>query len=118
MRHHQPLLSATSLMDDNVRNLKGDKLGHVKDIMIDTKTGRVEYYVLSFGGFLGMGNKLFAIPPQAIEVNTEKERLILNVDKDRLKDAPGFDDDDWPNMADPSFRTQVYDYYGYEYRTV
>lgn len=113
MNYSSPLLSASSLDGDTVKNAQGEDLGNIKDIMIDTETGEVAYYVLSFGGFLGMGDKLFAIPPQSISVDTEEECLVLNVDKERLEDAPGFDKDNWPNMADPSFRDEIYSYYGY-----
>lgn len=110
------VLSASSLSGDTVKNVQGENLGDVKDIMIDTEKGQVEYYVLSFGGFMGMGDKLFAVPPQAMNVDTEEECMVLNVDKELLETAPGFDKDDWPNMAEESFRNQVYGHYGYEYR--
>lgn len=109
------VLSASSLTGDSVKNLKGDDLGDIKDIMIDTENGQVQYYVLSFGGLMGMGDKLFAIPPQAIDVDTEKECMVLNVEEETLKNAPGFDDDNWPTLADERFRDEVYSYYGYEY---
>lgn len=112
----QTILSASTLEGDNVKNAEGENLGDIKDIMIDTTTGQVEYYVVSFGGFLGIGDKYFAVPPQAISADTEHHCMILNIDKERLKDAPGFDKDDWPDMADPSFRDQVYTHYGFEAR--
>lgn len=110
------VLSASTLMGDDVKNAQGENLGDIKDVMIDTDSGKVAYYVLSFGGFMGMGDKLFAIPPQATRVDTEKKCLVLNVDKDRLENAPGFDKDSWPDMADPAFRDRIYGYYGYEHR--
>ncbi len=110
------VLSASSLNGDTVKNVQGEDLGDVKDIMIDTENGQVEYYVLSFGGFMGMGDKLFAVPPQAMNVDTEDQCMVLNVDKEILETAPGFDKDDWPNMADEAFRNRVYGHYGYEYR--
>jgi sporulation protein YlmC with PRC-barrel domain len=116
MRVNNTILSASSLSNDNVKNAQGEDLGSVKDIMINTENGQVQYYVLSFGGFMGMGDKLFAIPPQAISVDTDDKCLILNADKDKLKNAPGFDKDHWPNMADETFRNEVYGHYGYEYR--
>ena len=116
MSFNNPILSASSLDNDTVKNPQGEDLGNVKDIMINTETGEVQYYVLSFGGFLGMGDKLFAIPPQMIKVDTEQECLVMNVDKEQLKNAPGFDDDNWPNMADESFRDEVYGHYNQEYR--
>lgn len=116
MKFNNIVLSASSLEGDKVKNAQGEDLGNVKDIMINTEGGQVQYYVLSFGGILGMGDKLFAIPPQAIAVDTEDKCLILNVDKDKLENAPGFDKDDWPNMADETFRNEIYGHYGYEYR--
>ena len=115
MQQTNLVLSASSLDGDNVKNAQGDDLGSIKDIMINMQTGDVEYYVLSFGGFLGLGDKLFAIPPQAISVDTENECCILNVEKERLENAPGFDDDNWPNMANESFRDQIYGHYGYDH---
>mgnify|MGYP006218921001 CR=1 FL=1 len=110
------ILSSSSLSSNPVKNLEGEDLGKIEDFMIDTETGEVEYAVLSFGGFLNMGDKLFAIPWQALEVDKENECFILNVDKDRLENAPGFDKDNWPDMADSKFRDRVYNHYGLEYR--
>ena len=109
---NQILLSASTLNGNDVKNAQGESLGHVKDIMLDTANSRVAYYVLSFGGLLGMGDKLFAIPPEAMKLNTNDKCFILNIDKDRLKNAEGFDKDKWPNMADPTFRTNLYQHYG------
>lgn len=106
------LISSSSISGDEVKNAQGENLGQVKDIMLDTENNRVAYYVLSFGGILGLGNKLFAIPPEAIKLNTNDKCLTLNIDKERLKDAEGFDKDQWPNMADPTFRTNLYQHYG------
>jgi len=116
MKNIHKLLSATSLCGDTVKNAQGEDLGNIKDMMIDTATGQVQYYVLSFGGLFGLGDKLFAIPPQAFSVDTENECMFLNVDKERLESAPGFDQDKWPDMADKTFRNEVYSHYGYEYR--
>jgi hypothetical protein len=65
-------------------------------------------------GFLGMGNKLFAIPWQALTLDEEEKQFILNVDKDVLKSAPGFDKDNWPDMADPTWGSQIFSHYGYK----
>jgi len=72
----------------------------------------VGYAVLSFGGFLGMGEKFFAVPWNALTLDTKNKRFVLNVEKDRLKDAPGFDKDHWPNMADQSWMNEIHAYYG------
>jgi sporulation protein YlmC with PRC-barrel domain len=106
------LLSATSLMSDDVYNQKEEKLGSIKDLMLNIHTGTVSYAVLSFGGFLGMGEKLFAVPWSAMTLDTTNKRFLLNVDSARLEDAPGFDKDHWPDMADPTWAQTIHTYYG------
>ena len=108
------VLSGSSLKGDKVVNYKGEDLGKLEEIMIDLDRGRVAYAVLSFGGFLGLGDKLFDIPWQAITVDTVKRQLILNADKELLEKAPGFDKNNWPDMADLSLGTTLYGYYGYK----
>jgi sporulation protein YlmC with PRC-barrel domain len=111
MSHSPHFLSASTLTGDKVKNLKGESLGDLKDIMIDTTTGHIAYGVLSFGGVMGLGEKLFAVPWEALQVDSKKKELILDVEKERLKDAPGFDKDHWPNFADTTFIDQVRHYY-------
>lgn len=109
--HAGPVLSSSTLTGDSVRNLEGEDLGDIKDLMIDTASGNVQYAVLSFGGLLGMGDKLFAVPWKSLRVDTANHCLVLDVPKDRLKDAPGFDKDHWPNFADTTFTSQISNYY-------
>lgn len=103
-----PVLSTGSLTGDNVFDKNGKQVGHLKEIMVDTETGKVAYGVLSFGGLLGMGDKLFAMPWSSILVDTNKERLIVDVDEKRLQDADGFDKNSWPDFADATFREKTY----------
>lgn len=105
------ILSTSTLSRNNVVNFDGRDLGHVKDFMIDTENGQVIYAVLSFGGFLGMGDKLFAVPIEAMKVDQENHRFMLDMDKERLENAPGFDKDNWPSHADPTFVDEVYSHY-------
>jgi sporulation protein YlmC with PRC-barrel domain len=105
------LMSAHSLLGDDVYNRQSESLGAIKEIMIDMRSGRVAYAVMSFGGFLGMGGKLFAVPWAALSLDTKDHRFVLDVDKDRLKDAPGFDKSHWPDMADPGWARAVHSYY-------
>jgi sporulation protein YlmC with PRC-barrel domain len=106
------LMGADTLVGNDVYNEKGEDLGEIKEIMLDMHGGRVSYAVLSFGSFLGMGEKLFAVPWAALKLDTEHKRFVLNVEKDRLKKAPGFDRDKWPNMADQSWAKSIHSYYG------
>ena len=113
MRDHGiRMLSATTLIGDDVRNPDGEDLGTVKDLVIDLRNGRTAYAVLDFGGFLGIGNKLFAVPFEAMTVNTVEKHIILDVDKERLENAPGFDKNDWPQHANYDFVDEVHRYYG------
>lgn len=105
-------LSASTITGDDVRNLDGDKLGHIEDLVIDLDQGRVNYAVLSSGGFLGLGDKLFAIPWDMISVDTESKEVVLDLSKEALENAPGFDKDNWPDVADRSWVVDVYRYYG------
>ena len=95
------VLSASTLKGDKVVNHQGEDLGKIEELMVDLDHGRIAYAVLSFGGFLGMGDKLFAIPWQAFSVDTVQKRLILNAKKELLEKATGFDKSNWPNMQTP-----------------
>ena len=105
------VLSADSLGGNKVVNRDGEDLGKIEELMINVGDGRVQYAVLSFGGFLGMGDKMFAIPWESLALDSENKRFYLNIDKDRLKDAPGFDKSHWPNMADARFQSSISSYY-------
>ena len=105
------LLSAGSITGDEVCNLRNEKLGKIQDIMLDMTDGKIRYAVLSSGGFLGMGDHLYAVPWKALKLDKEKKRFLLDVDLERLKDAPGFDKDHWPNMADPTWSSSIESYY-------
>ena len=107
----QTVLAADTLTGDKVVNRQKEDLGTIEHLMIDIENGRVAYAVLSFGGFLGMGGKLFAIPWSALKLDTEERQFILDVDKARLESAPGFDKAQWPNMADRAWGGQVSTYY-------
>jgi sporulation protein YlmC with PRC-barrel domain len=105
------LMGADTLVGNDVCNVDGEDIGDIKEIMLDMRSGRVGYAVLSFEPFLSMGEKLFAVPWNALKLDTENKRFTLDVDKDRLKDAPGFDKSHWPNMADQSWQQEINTYY-------
>jgi sporulation protein YlmC with PRC-barrel domain len=109
------LLSASTLSSDDVVNTKGEKLGSIKELMLNIESGKVCYAVLSFGGFLSLGEKLFAVPWSALKVDTTNKRIVMDTDEERLKNAPGFDTDHWPNMADATWEKSVHAYYGTTY---
>jgi sporulation protein YlmC with PRC-barrel domain len=96
----------------DIHNRQGDDLGELEDVMIDVNSGRVAYAVLGFGGVLGMGEKLFAVPWQSLSFNSQEKMFVLNVDKDKLKTAPGFDKNQWPDMTDVRWSKDVHTFYG------
>ena len=106
------LMGADTLVGNDVYNKSSEDLGDIKEIMIDMRSGQVSYAVLSFGGFLGMGDKLFAVPWAALKLDTENKRFVLDVNKERLESAPGFDKSKWPNMADVTWQNSIHAYYG------
>ena len=110
-RRKRRVLAASTLVGDRVRNSKGEDLGKVEAIMIDLPTGRVAYAVLSFGGFIGIGDKLFAVPWSAVRIDEGEREFVLDIDREVLENAPGFDKNDWPDMADPSFERNVHAHY-------
>lgn len=105
------VMNAETLIGDSVVNTAGDNLGEIKGIMLDVQGGRIAYAVLSFGGIFGIGSKLFAVPWSALTLDAGERRFILNVPKERLENAPGFDKDHWPSMADSSWATALHTYY-------
>lgn len=109
------VLSASSITGDSVRNRQGEDLGKIEDLMIDVDRGDVRLAVLSFGGFLGMGDKLFAVPLEAMTVDLENHEFVLDLDKERLENAPGFDKNDWPTDLGGDYGRTVYEYYGVAY---
>ncbi len=110
------LMGADTLIGNDVCNTQDRDLGDIKEIMLDMRTGRISYAVLSFGGFLGMGSKLFAVPWEALKLDTVEKRFVLDVSVDRLESAPGFDPDAWPDMADSSWAEGIHAYYGTKLR--
>jgi len=111
-RHPAMLMSASTLMGNDVYNPEDENLGDIKDFMLDVHSGKICYAVLSFGGFMGMGSKLFAVPWRALKLDTENKRFVLDVTEDQLKQAPGFDKDHWPDMTDAIWAQRIDAYYG------
>jgi len=106
------LMGAGTLMGEDVVNGEEDDLGDIKEIMLDMRSGQVAYAVLAFGGFLGLGEKLFAVPWQAMRLDTVNKCFVLDVEKERLKTAPGFNAHSWPDMSDVTWINQIHTFYG------
>jgi len=113
-------LTARTINGDKVINMAGEHLGKIEDLMIDLENGRVAYAVLSFGGFLGLGNKLFAVPWEALSVKPHEHAFALDVSKEILEKAEGFDKDNWPLTCEQlatstrEWLATIYTCYGYK----
>jgi sporulation protein YlmC with PRC-barrel domain len=105
------VLKASEVIGYTVKNAEDQELGAIEDLVIDPEHGRIAYAVLSFGGFLGMGDKFFAIPWEAMKPMPAQGTFRLDVDKEKLEKAPGFNKDNWPDMADREWGLVVYKYY-------
>jgi hypothetical protein len=115
MNEYPHVLQASAVIGNKVLNPAGEQLGNLKELVIDLEDGRIAYAVLSFGGFIGMGDKLFAIPWEAFLLSPKDHTFILDVEKDVLQEAPGFDKDHWPDNAqyEAGWLLDIYEYYGY-----
>lgn len=114
MGEYKRWMGASTLTSDHVVDTKGEDLGKIKEFMLDTVNGCVAYAVLSFGGALGMGDKLFGIPWQALSLDEEQHRFVLDISREQLEQAPGFDKDDWPNITTREFAEMPSRFYGFD----
>lgn len=104
-------MRASNLLDQQVKNSLGENLGQIQDLVIDVAAQRVHYAVLSFGGVLGIGDRLFAYPISAFKPSSERDELVLNVDKEKLSEAPGFERNNWPDWNDARYRREIERYF-------
>lgn len=93
-------MRASEIIGMQVENREGEDIGEIKDLVIDRASGRVEYAALEHGGFLGMGEDLFAYPMSAFGQGAEEDKLVLNVPEERLDNREGFNDDNWPKVRE------------------
>ncbi len=105
------VVRTADVIGKNVINKEKDKLGEIEEIVLDKVTGTVRYAVLSFGGFMGMGSDLYTIPWSKLEYCKDEEAFTLNVSKEKLKSATGFDKDHWPDFADESWSESINKFY-------
>lgn len=111
--HSSKIVKANAeVIGREVRNKNKENLGKVEELVLDKISGNVRYVVLSFGGFLGMGDKLFALPWKQLEYSPEDKAFIISLTKEKLERAPGFDKNNWPDMADPTYEKSISAFYG------
>ncbi|XZE20346.1 PRC-barrel domain-containing protein [Pirellulaceae bacterium SH449] len=116
-----PGIRASKLMGMNIQNSKKEHVGQIKDIVVDPMSTRIQYVAVTYGGFLGLGNKMFAVPMQAIKVqqdpdNRDQVVLVLDVTKEQMNGAQGFDEANWPNFSDEKFSGELHRRYRVEDR--
>ena len=106
------IVNANDVIGVDVRNQQNENLGSIEAIMLDKITGKTTYVVLSYGGFLGMGDKLFALPWSIFSYDPTDNCFKIPLDEQKLKNSPGFDKDNWPDMSNDVWRKSVNTYYG------
>ena len=111
-RDKSEVLKASSVIGMRVQSTEGKKLGDIKDLVIDLSDGGIGYAVLDFGGFLGIGDKYFAVPWEALQWTPDRKAIVLDVSKKDLKQAPGFEKDNWPDLGSEEQALVIYEYYG------
>jgi len=103
---------ASDLIGMKVQNVSDQPMGKLDNIAVDLPAGRVVYAILSPDSSLNVGNDLYALPPNALTLSSDKKKLTSDISKEKLSGAPHFAKDNWNNLSDPSFASQVYQYYG------
>jgi sporulation protein YlmC with PRC-barrel domain len=111
-RDKSDVLKVSTVVGMKVQDTQGKKLGDIKDLVIDPVDGSIGYAVLDFGGFLGIGDKYFAVPWEALQWTPDHKAIILDVSKKDLKQAPGFDKNKWPDLGSEEQALIIYEYYG------
>jgi sporulation protein YlmC with PRC-barrel domain len=114
------MIGTSALIGDPVVDRTGAALGRIREIMLDVARGRIAYAVLAFedpaepGESDGAVRKLFALPWEALRLDAQSRQLVLDTDRERLRNAPGFDPEHWPSMAQPTWTSALYEFYGVE----
>jgi hypothetical protein len=106
------LIASDKVQGTNVYNPAGDNLGSIHDVMIDKRSGKIAYAIMSFGGFLGIGNQYHPLPWSVLKYNTSVGGYVVHLDKQQLEGAPAYPADQEPAWGDRSYESKIHDYYG------
>jgi hypothetical protein len=106
------LISTEKVAGTEVYNTAGDHLGEIHEVMLDKKSGRVAYAVMSFGGFLGMGNRYHPLPWNTLKYDTRQGGYVVGMTKQQLEGAPTFAENETPAWGDREYEKRLHDYYG------
>lgn len=108
------LIASDKVEGTAVYNRQGERLGTVTNFMVDKVSGNVQYAVLSFGGFLGLGSDYYPLPWSMLSYDTDKGGYVVDLDKSRLENAPRYSEENEPEY-DRDYGRTVHDYYGATY---
>ena len=106
------LISSDKVEGTAVYDRAGEKLGSIHTVMIDKVSGRVAYAVMSFGGFLGIGDRYHPLPWDVLDYDTGQGGYVVALDRNLLEEAPTFGTRETPDWSDRRWGQQVHDYYG------
>ena len=116
-RDKSGVLKASDLIGMKVEGTDGKTLGKILDLVIDPADASIDYAVLDFGGVLGIADKYFAVPWDALAWTDDRKKITLDVTKKDLKQAPGFDKNNWPDLSDRTQSVVIYEFYGVPVRS-
>ena len=105
------VVNSNDVVGMKVKNIQGENLGKIEALILDELSGKMDYVVLSFGGFLGMGDKWFAMPWHVFTYDADQEKLVINIDQEKLKNSPGFDKDHWTDLNDTTYTQSIERFY-------
>ena len=108
------LIAASKVDGTKVYNNAGEALGSVYDVMVEKRTGQVSYAVLSFGGFLGLGEKYHPVPWKQLTYSETLGGYVVNLDKSRLEGAPSYGSEKSPDWSSRSFVDRIDDFFGHD----
>lgn len=111
------LMGVHTLIGDKVCNLRQEALGNIKEILVDIRTGKITFALLSYAGMFTLGEKMLPVPWAALTLDEDNQCFVLDIRKDRFEDAPGFDVQSWPNMADQAWVARIHRYYQIKIKT-
>lgn len=111
-RETSDLISSEKVEGTSVMNRQGEKLGSIESVMIEKRSGRVAYAVMSFGGFLGIGDQHHPVPWSSLTYDTNAGGYVIDADRARLQGAPAYKSSEAPNWSDRKWGQRVHQYYG------
>lgn len=106
------LISSVAMIGIEVKNLQGHDLGDIIDVMLDDDSGTAAYVVIATG-FMGLGDRYFAVPWKALRINQKKELVQLDISRENFKKAPSFHKEEWLAYPHQSFIKEVHEYFGF-----